>query len=98
MENNQLNLLDLPPYVKSETSYRAAEAIKPHVARLQSMVLEFIRNNGPCTDEQIQEGLGLGGSTQRPRRIELLRFGLIEKIDDEGRTRSGRHATRWVIR
>lgn len=63
-----------------------------------SLILEVIENHVEhgLTDEELQHGIGLEGSTQRPRRVELLRAGLIK---DSGRTRataSGRQATVWV--
>jgi hypothetical protein len=37
---------------------------------------------GPQTDEEMQELLGMGSSTQRPRRVELWEAGLIEQVRD----------------
>jgi hypothetical protein len=88
----------MPPHVHTETSYRAAEDIKTHVPRLRSLVLGYIQEHGPCTDEQVQDGLKMAGSTQRPRRRELERAGLIEKFDEQGKTKSGRKAVRWSIK
>ena len=69
------------PYVpSSDTSREAAESIEPHLNALQRKVLEFIRERGAhgATDKEIQAGLGMKGSTQRPRRIELRDAGLIQ--------------------
>jgi len=45
-----------------------------------------------ATDKEMQTALGMDGSTQRPRRIELLRAGLIR---DMGCKRDG--CTVWGI-
>jgi hypothetical protein len=50
---------------------------------------------GDATDEEIQLGLEMSGSTERPRRVELVAAG---RIVDSGRTRptqSGRQAVVW---
>lgn len=96
--SEQLNILDLPPHVHTETSYRAAEEIKSHAPRLRSLVLGYIQEHPGCTDEEISDGLGIGSNSCRPRRIELLRAGLIELIDENGKTKSGRKAARWKVR
>jgi len=87
------------PYAKgSTTSKAAAERIKGHAAKQRSIVLGFIAAHGPCTDEDISEGLGIAGNSCRPRRLELFRAGLIEMLDESGKTKSGRSAARWVVR
>lgn len=96
--SEQLNILDLPPHVHTETSYRAAEEIKSHAPRLRSLVLGYIQEHPGCTDEEIVDGLGMNPSTARPRRLELFRMGLIELIDENGKTRSGRKAARWRVK
>lgn len=88
----------IPTQLHSETSVAAAELIEPHANTLQAEVLEYLRIMGGdgATDEQMQEMLMLNPSTQRPRRIELVKAGLVI---DSGRTRktaSGRQAMVWV--
>jgi predicted ArsR family transcriptional regulator len=82
----------------SPTSCAAAEAIVPHLNKLQARVLDYLRGCGErgATDEELVEALRLSPSTARPRRIELVKAGLVR---DSGRTRktnSGREATVWV--
>ena len=92
-----MNTLEAPSIRGSETSEAAAQAIKPSVTQLQQEVFDAIQFFGGATDDQVQEFTGLAGSTQRPRRIELVRMG---KIKDSGlcaKTRSGRAATIWVV-
>ena len=85
----------------SETSRAAAEVIAKGLGLLQTQVLDCIavqyRFSG-ATDEQIQEFCNMNPSTQRPRRIELLKAGLIRDSGRKRRTRSGRQATVWVAR
>jgi hypothetical protein len=95
--SEQLSILDTPHVRGSETSRAAAENIKPYVLSLRERVYFYIKRFGPVTDQQIEEGLGLAGSTARPRRIELLGGGLIKKFDDDGLTRAKRKASRWVV-
>lgn len=91
--------LELRPVAQahSRTSRLAAEAIEPASATLRGQVLQYLRDQGHegATDEEMQNMLGMNPSTQRPRRIELLKLGLI---CDSGRVRntsSGRKAVVW---
>lgn len=87
------------PYAKgSETSKAAAKAIKPKVYTLRAEVLDFIVSCGAigATDEQIQLALDLNGSTQRPRRRDLVLKGIVRDSGTKRPTRSGRYATVWV--
>jgi hypothetical protein len=82
----------------SDTSRAAAEEIEPRVTTLRRAVLDAIRGAGDhgATDEELQVCLGMNPSTQRPRRIECVRAGLVR---DSGRTRltkSGRKAVVWT--
>jgi hypothetical protein len=90
----------VPPHVStSATSREAAERIKPQAATLRLAVLECLRSSADgLTDEEVQLRLGMPGSTQRPRRIELVAMGLVA---DSGRTRktaSGRSAAVYIAR
>lgn len=79
------------------TSTAAADSIKPHVQRLQALILDALRTHGPMTDEEMQERCVIQGSTQRPRRGELERLGLVADTGDKRKTKSGRLATVWTI-
>ena len=89
----------LPPAQRhSETSREAADAIEPKADTLRRLVLDFIRSRGDqgATDEECQDALGMAGSTQRPRRVELQNLVMVM---DSGRTRkthSGRNAVIWI--
>ena len=102
MNNRQFDLLKTgnPPFQPhSETSREAAEAIKPKRGTLQRRVFAFIESRGVsgATDEEIQLGLELNGSTVRPRRGELAQRRLIVQSGKTRKTKSGRNATVWVV-
>lgn len=90
---------DAPPAQShSATSQAAGDSVRESAGTLRSRVLELLRTVGHngATDEEIQRVLGMNPSTQRPRRIELVKAG---RVVDSGRVRlttSGRHATVWV--
>lgn len=88
-----------PAQAHSETSRQAAVAIAPTSGTLRAKVLAFIQTRGAAgaTDEEIAQALGLNPSTARPRRIELVRGGFIEKRGTR-KTSSGRAADVWVAR
>ena len=93
--------LDIPaPYTGSspvtrETSRAAAERITVGAETLRYAVLEAIVNApSGLTDQEQQAVLKLDGSTQRPRRVELLRLSLIQHAG-ERTTESGRAAMVW---
>lgn len=74
-----------PPAVRSSpTSRAAAESMVVGVGTVRAAVLEWLRVHGPATDEQMQEGIPMRPSTQRPRRVELVAAGW-----------SGREMTIW---
>lgn len=88
-----------PAQRHSETSQAAAEAISDHLNSLEAKVLAYFRGKGEAgaTDEDAQDEIPMGGSTERPRRIRLVELGLLR---DSGRTkpgRSGRKLTIWVL-
>ena len=78
----------------SITSAAAADSLSGKALNaLQRRVLEFIAWR-PSTDEEIATELSMNPSTVRPRRIELVRRGLVVQ-DGTRRTASGRMATVW---
>lgn len=92
-------LTESAPFVRgSQTSKDAADAIKPKMATLQQRVLDTIKSAGErgMTDEQVRSITGLGGSTEVPRRIELVAKGLVKDSGKTRKTRGGRNATVWV--
>lgn len=92
-----MTLYDLPPAQPTATSLAAAAQIAPSANRLRALVLGYIRECGAAgaTDEQVQVALNMPGSTERPRRCELVASGCVV---DSGMTRklaSGRSGIVW---
>ncbi len=87
---------DAPPHSGPETSREAAVAMTS-AASLRAKVSDFIRARGwhGATDEEIQDALQMDGNTQRPRRWELAKAGLITTHGMRV-GRSGRRALVWI--
>ena len=81
----------------STTSKEAAKRIEPDAPTLRDLVLRYLmaRPGAGATDEEIQLGLGLNPSTQRPRRIELVERGVVRDSGLKRQTKSGRRAVVW---
>ena len=88
-------LFDPPAQRHSPTSVNAASEIRPKAATLRAKVLSYLLANGPQTDEEMQEGIPMPPSTQRPRRVELVRAGAVRDTGETRQTRSGRAAAVW---
>jgi transcription initiation factor IIE alpha subunit len=82
----------------SITSAKAADSLGPATLNaMQRQVLALLQATpGGLTDEEMQTRLGMNPSTQRPRRIELARRGLVVEAGTR-RTASGRMATVWRV-
>lgn len=93
----QPDLFDQPPSVHTATSREAATRIAPHTITLRQMVYDLIESDGPICDEQIANQLELNPSTARPRRVELVKAGLIRPALSTVRTSSGRNAIAWEV-
>jgi len=88
-----------PPFIRhSDTSRLAAISVLDSARTWRAKVYRYIREAGVngVTDDEIQRGLGLNPSTQRPRRVELVELGVIADSLDRRRTPSGRLAVVWV--
>jgi hypothetical protein len=88
-----------PPSVKgSTTSAQAADSLGPATLNaLQRQVLALLQATPEgLTDEQMQTRLAMNPSTQRPRRIELMRLGLIV-TGGTRKTKSNRNADVWRV-
>lgn len=86
-----------PYQTHSATSAEAAERAKPKAKRDRERLLRQLRvfRTTGLTDEEMQADLRMDGSTQRPRRVELVNAGLVEDSGEKRRTRSGRWAVVW---
>jgi hypothetical protein len=96
-------IADLPLFARrapsvngSATSAAAADSLGPQALNaMQRRVLALLEATPDgLTDEEMQTRLGMNPSTQRPRRIELARRGLVVECGTR-RTASGRMATVW---
>lgn len=86
-----------PAQRHSATSRAAAEAVEPRAATLRRAALEAIRAAADgLTDEEGVDATGMGGSTWRPRRVELVGLGLVRDSGRVRKVRSGKRATVWV--
>lgn len=86
----------LPFQVKSETSREAAEEMRGSAKTDRERVLVVIQGaSHGRTDEEIQRMLRMNPSTQRPRRIELVKAGQVRDSGRTRKTKSGRKATVW---
>ena len=93
-------LLREAPYQRhSTTSREAARSIGKQTNGLQRRVLDYFKDHPEgATDEQLIDGIGLGASTVRPRRIELVQLNLIKDSGRYALTKSGRRATVWILK
>lgn len=85
------------PFVAGSATSKAA-ALDHSTANAQRQeVLDWFARQGPdgATDDACQRALGLSGSSQRPRRVELVKLGLLIDSGKTRRTPSGRAATVW---
>ena len=81
----------------SITSATAADSLAPQTLnRLHRLVLEYLRDHGPATDEEIAAGLAMNPSTARPRRIELVRRGMVVEAGTR-KTAAKRNASVWRV-
>jgi hypothetical protein len=80
----------------SITSAQAADSLGQQTLNaLQRRVLELLKATPEgLTDEEMQRRLGMNPSTQRPRRIELARRGMVVEAGTR-KTVSGRNASVW---
>jgi hypothetical protein len=91
----------MPPFqAHSTTSQSSARAIAPDARSLREQVYALLKREQlftrGLTDEEIAFRLSMNPSTERPRRIELQRAGLVIDSGERRKTKSGREAVVWV--
>ena len=100
-----MNLFDFDAYGNtvpaqrhSPTSVEAAKSIEPHVNEMHKRILRRLKEAGEtgCTDEDLQADFATA-STSRPRRVELVRMGLVKDSGKTRLTKSLRRACVWVL-
>lgn len=95
---------DTPGLVRNdhrESAHKAAMAIAVRSGTQRAAVLLCLyhvnqRGDLGLTDWEIQEALQLGASSERPRRVELCRMGLVEPTEVV-RKINGHDQTVWAI-
>lgn len=94
MQQAEKILFTLPPHNGRRTSIAAARAIVPHLGRLQADIAIYVKDRGEtgATRSEIEAGLGLNGSTVRPRVLELIERGILRETDTQRKTSTGRCA------
>lgn len=84
------------PHNGTETSRSAAQEIRRALPALESRVLAHLAGMVQgATNEELENALGMGGSTLRPRVVELRNRGLVRDSGKRRNTRSGRAAVVW---
>ncbi|MCH9681565.1 MAG: hypothetical protein K0V04_09040 [Deltaproteobacteria bacterium] len=87
-----------PPVAREQpTSVTAGRRIRLPAKTFRGRVLAALRE-GPKTDDELCVATGLRDNSVRPRRIELVREGLVENSGHVRPTRSGNAAIVWRLR
>ena len=86
---------DPPAQRHSATSVAAAESMRPVTPSLREQVLQALLQR-PQTDQELSRLMGRPDNTIRPRRIELVKAGLVTEFGKR-RTASGRLAVVWGV-
>ena len=82
----------------SETSLAAAVSISGNRNGMHDRIMRFLLAHPEgATDEQIQIGIDMNPSTERPRRGELEQLGKIKNSGRKARTLSKRSAVIWIV-
>ena len=80
-----------------DTSHEAAVRVWPKTGTQRAKILQLLYNLWPggLTDEEIQDRTGMGGSSERPRRIELTGMGWVINTLHTRETHGGDQAIIW---
>lgn len=101
LTGTQITYITPPPPAQrnSPTSVAASALIEPTAGTLRAQVLAYLRACAAdygATDEEMQVALRMNPSTQRPRRIELEKLGLVLRTAQTRKTQSGRDAVVFI--
>lgn len=79
-----------------ETSKEAAKAISKKTVADRARIERHLKGLAPegASDRDLQDWLEMGSSTERPRRVELVRAGIVKA--GPRRKQHGRMVIRWV--
>ena len=97
LEQMTESILSAPYQKHSETSKAAAKEIEGDAGTQRHKLFGWLYEHGSATDEECQDGIPMNPSTQRPRRVELVRMGLVRDTGEKRKTRSGRSAVVWEV-
>jgi predicted transcriptional regulator len=80
------------------TSLEAAQSLADAMTGLRAKVLDAVRAAGyeGLTADELEQATNLGGSTIRPRILELRELGYVVRTDRKRKTASGRQAYVYV--
>lgn len=78
------------------TSDTSMEETVSTLRTTQLPIYEALVDTGPMTDEQLQDTLDLPANKMCPRRLELVKMGLVEQVG-QATTRSGNMAKLWKV-
>lgn len=88
---------DAPGYRNTDTSFAAAEAVKPKASTVRLMVLEALKTR-PMTSIEIAGYIGMPFESTQPRTSELAAKGLIEDSGLRGKSRDpSKQAIVWRL-
>jgi len=73
----------------TQTSLEAYEEIKPRLGKLHQQILGILSDGRSRSREEIREAVGWGGSTLRPRIVELKHLGVLDVVG-YGKNANGR--------
>jgi hypothetical protein len=88
----------VPHVAGSETSKQAADRVRSKVERDKDQIEAWLKVFGPATDQMIQDALGMDGSSERPRRIDLVNELRVVDSGLKMLTRSESWAVAWTVR
>lgn len=84
-----------PPSHRDPNSLAAAASIRRSSPAQRERVFRAIELSGPLAEYEIGQALGIPGNSTRPRLVELMEDGRIERCG-KGRTPSGRSC--WLYK
>jgi predicted transcriptional regulator len=77
-----MNILNNIPIAegKTDTSRRAALAVKGSAHNIRGHVLQILSKVGPLTDDELSDQLGIPIISVRPRVSKMRKVGLLEPL------------------
>jgi predicted transcriptional regulator len=93
------NLPEFPRVRKTdpETSFQAAESIKPVVNQHYQVILECLKAHGALGKDGISAHTNLDGNQVARRLNEMQKIGLIQLTGKTVKSNSGRSEREWTI-